>query len=848
MKNNIFNVLNNFNQNMINKILNDFFVTNLNKYISESEKVTPDYESIHLLSDSYNIGKIIHNIIKDLCDNYKIYIKNEIDSNYNNTYSNIQNKLDIGSLEKLINEKINEYYNTILVPTLNEIAIYEIGIQGYNPYDLKNDIIDRIEELIEIKQNNIKNIMETTKGADYDINLKNWKKMDFSLVYNKIEKNCQTLSTFINSEKDNEITKVDIFLIDIMKSNFDDLLQNIIPSFGNDFFERIIKYNENYKISSLYNTLKYSLTPVIAYYRSLYGSTNINALTKDLKLKIYSLNDLDLIADKKNEEVLKLLNQKVNEFIIESQEFLVEKYILFFSNDVSIETNFTGIVRNEIIDNLYKLEDYFKDDYLNLMNKYLKENLIKSYSKVMNEKTAEMILSVEEKRESLKAKIDDLFSLEPDTVLNDINNKINNTLYSINKFNSHFNTFKISENLPNFLNNFGKINVYPKFINLIDILNFETKNGIIKTVDKNSLDYKNYYNLEEFTKKSNNTQSEIQKNYINNINKTIDNYGKEQYVNNLDKEIGRQSTLIEKKLGRLLTEEEIESIHKEKIADKALDDTFFKLLTSSNNAKVFIYNLEKFDDFDKIINENINKLNIAYKQSLKRIKDNNYTEEVYNNLTLILSELKNITLKYYTNINTSFYDLKNYLKNSINEINYDLIECANITYITFAEKYENLSNVQKINSIHDNNIEPISDSKIVDNEGKITTVNYTISNIMQKTQFIFNLDYEEEGENKKPRVKATIINRSRPGLINLKFINKQEDAGDIIERINVEINNVNFTMDVNFTTASKDLYVTTFTDFDSYTYSRDLIQLQPFPIEKCEWEDGVYYCYIYYEY
>ena len=48
----------------------------------------------------------------------------------------------------------------------------------------------------------------------------------------------------------------------------------------------------------------------------------------------------------------------------------------------------------------------------------------------------------------------------------------------------------------------------------------------------------------------------------------------------------------------------------------------------------FIYNLETFDYFDKIINDKINKLNIAYKQFLKIIKDNDYNEEVYNYLTL----------------------------------------------------------------------------------------------------------------------------------------------------------------------------------------------------------------------
>ena len=54
-------------------------------------------------------------------------------------------------------------------------------------------------------------------------------------------------------------------------------------------------------------------------------------------------------------------------------------------------------------------------------------------------------MRVKEERDILKSKLDDLFLLEPDIVLNEINN--NNILNSIDLFNSHFNTFQISKNL-----------------------------------------------------------------------------------------------------------------------------------------------------------------------------------------------------------------------------------------------------------------------------------------------------------------------------------------------------------------------------------------------------------------
>ena len=242
--------------------------------------------------------------------------------------------------------------------------------------------------------------------------------------------------------------------------------------------------------------------------------------------------------------------------------------------------------------NLYEIKNNLSDYYLNLMNNLFKEKLISSYTNNINQKTSEIVLRVNEERETLKLKLDDFFSLEPDLVLNEISNKINNTLYSINEYNSHFNTFKISEDLEELLDNFGKMNIQPKFDGIIKALNFEVKNIILNKIDKNSLEYKNYYEVKEFIEKVNLSKNEIKKKYINEINEAIDNYGKEEYPNNLEKEIFRQSEIIRKRLNRLLTEEDIKNEYKEKIADKALDDTLSKILISSNNTKRFIDNYE----------------------------------------------------------------------------------------------------------------------------------------------------------------------------------------------------------------------------------------------------------------
>ena len=843
LKTNLFEVINTFLQNINNTIYTQNYAKGLDEYISEAKMITKDFGKIELFTDSYNVGELINDIIIKLIKDYKDFVKYEIKSNYDNAYLEIERIYENQNWEKLIKEKIDESYKLTLLPVLEEVATHDIGITGYDPYDLKDTIIKDIDEIINTKMNNIQNIINTTKGDKFE-NIEKWKKLEFSRSYGKVDEVCNLLKSFILNEQSNEKEIVNKFLKEIMISNFNDLLENIIPSFGNRFFERIINYNENFKISSLYDTLKYSLLPTITYYNALQVSEKkIKALTKDLKLKIYSLNDLDLTAQEKNEEILELLNQKVNEFIEESQDFLVTKYKNFFKNDVSIEQSFSDSIKEYIINNLYEIGDTFKDNYINYMNKYFKDKLISSYTEVMNKKTAEMVLSVAQKRETLKSKLDDLFSLEPDTVLNDINNKINNTLYSINRFNSHFNTFEISENLGVFLNNFGALNIQPKFEGIMEILNYQTKNIIVKTMDKNSLDYKNNFNNEEFVEKANLANEQIKNKYIDNINEAINNYGIEEYPNKLKNEINRQSQTINRRRNRLLTEEEIENDYKERIADKALDDTFSKVLISSNNAKSFIDNFETFENFDKIIAENLNKLNIAYKKSLKIIKDNDYTDEIHNELMTKLINLKNFTIDYYTSINESFYNLKTFLQTSINDIYNNINKCANLTYSTFSERYESLSKVEEINSVKNDSLNEISDSTPVGNQNKMTDVEYSISQISQKIQFKFKIEFEEEGEIKKPKVIASIINESRPKLININF-----KSGNIIEKISVEPNNLNFTMNVYYTTKSKDLYVTSITDFESYKYSTELFQQENKENEECTIEDGVPFCFDYYEY
>ena len=177
------------------------------------------------------------------------------------------------------------------------------------------------------------------------------------------------------------------------------------------------------------------------------------------------------------------------------------------------------------------------------------------------------------------------------------------------------------------------------------MLNSKTKNRIIFSIEENCKNYEKYFNLRDFIEQSNNVYLKFETNYINKMKDNINNYGINNYPEHLENEINRQNERNRRRLE--LTDEEIETINQEKISDKAIDDVFKILLTSSNNTKTYINNFEKFDEFDKLITKYINKINSAYKLSQKIIADNNYEEEINNILNDKLEFLKQMNLNYY---------------------------------------------------------------------------------------------------------------------------------------------------------------------------------------------------------
>ena len=348
----IASVIDDFYKNITEEFYQNYIETNLNEYIAESKNYQKyKNENETLLNCSYKISEIIVDIVSNLVSEYKILTKKTIDFKYNEYYLKIKQEVDLDGLQKLINDEINEKYISILLPALNKFANNEEGIDGYSSYDLNDAIIEDIDSIFNSSMDNIYNIINSTKGNNYIIDKKKSKQFDFSDVLNEFIQIELDFKEFISKERNNEDIEFNEFLKNNIRNNFNNLLKNIIPSFGNKFFERILKYNENFKISSLYDSLKYSLTQTLTYYLMVHTFKQINSLTSDLKLKLFSLNDLDLIVQNKNNEVLNLLEKEVDNFIEESKDYLIEKYKLKLTTDESIKMNLNEEINKKILIN-----------------------------------------------------------------------------------------------------------------------------------------------------------------------------------------------------------------------------------------------------------------------------------------------------------------------------------------------------------------------------------------------------------------------------------------------------------------------------------------------------------------
>jgi len=818
-------IINGLYNNINQKYYTECIIEHFNEYYSSAKKETSknEYEEFKLYNISYKIGQIILNSTEEIIKNYKDNIKGVMEQKYSEILNNIKSDINYQAIIDSVNEQIDSIYDSTLNQSLSKFASYDPTNGAYPQYDFNNSIKEDIDSSFSTNFQNIKNEMEKTKGNNYDIN--NNCLLDFSLSgINLIKEICTDFKKFLETEKTDQKNKIDTFIKGVINSNYNDLLNNIIPTFGSEFFDRIIKYNEYFRINNLYDNLKFSLVQTLMYYKYIYISSS-DVLPRELKMRIYSLNNLDSVVREKNEVILKLLNRKITEFINKSKIDIMNKYLSYLQEDVHIKTSFVQTVIDLIDDNLAEMQPDLSKNYLKLVESFFKDKLLNSYTSYMNKKTDEMIKFVNNEKEILIAYLDDLFSFDTNSILNEIYQKINNTKDAIKEYKDHLDSFVLSDDIKEYFNDFAQSKVVPLLSSFQTEINKATKDKIILNIEKNSQNISKL-NSSEFIKATKKASEYFKNDYFASINSSIESYGTTDYEKKLDMEMKNKELSLRRRLSGEETEEDIENNVKERINDRGIEETFEKILNKSVTIKNYFDGLEAINDLDKKINNNFKKLAFSSKKANETIIKNNYDEEVNKILNEKLQNLTNISQEYYDNINESFYNLKNGLNQSLIYMNNILIECADITYKTFNKKYQNISDkTVRVNKKYSNNskkFNQIEYSRKTEHSKRDGVAE--IKEFKEYSEFKF--DYDFEGDKlKKPKIKFRIVDGSHPEVMNINITSKFGTCGETVNAIDVKFNGVNYTMDIDYSSNfSSNINITTYTNFGKYVYTTKVYQ------------------------
>ena len=251
--------------------------------------------------------------------------------------------------------------------------------------------------------------------------------------------------------------------------------------------------------------------------------------------------------------------------------------------DLKFNSEIKEIIQGLINDNIESYENI----YINMMKENIKNYFIKEYTTILNYSTEDMNNFIENSKIETKADFDQIFSLDSDAVLSDTRNKINNTKLAIEEYNSHLNTFKISEEVLTFLDNFGYDYIVTKYNDINDLLNENTKELILNKLETLSNEFRGTYSIDNFNEEINKINKNLSS-CFNNFEKMLNKYGtiEEIYENNLKKELPNYNRL------RLLDESSNNKNNNlKKIPDVKLDNKFNELKSNSLLIKDFIQTL-----------------------------------------------------------------------------------------------------------------------------------------------------------------------------------------------------------------------------------------------------------------
>ena len=658
--------------------------------------------------------------------------------------------------------------------------------------------MSNINSVINTKVTETQNIIQKKmKGTKYIIT-EDWEIPDFSQIKRTLFNNIiNDFNNFTNifSHKENQDFQKEISTS--INNNFQQIIDDFVPSFGKDFFERILKFNEIQKIESLYQNLKYSIGITLSYYILLADYNSIDSMPEDLEIKILSLNNINSVITSKNNQVLSLLNSKFDEFLELTKNKLVDKYINYMENDYTLKTSFNDTILNLIKTLLDNNRYLYGDKYINTMNSIIKNPFIEQYTNTIEQATKDMIDYVEENKELLRIELKDLLVMNKDETLNNIETKLNDRLKAIENYISHFTSFAIPQDFKNFLDNFVENNILSHHKEIKNILDDKTKNLILDYLNISSSNFKQAYIFENMESQLNDTNDLFKNQYFDKMIQFLKEYGiiEDIYIKNLEKaltnDVNSSIRILEENDGNL--------------ADLKLEKTFTQLRESSHSNKQYVETVNIFSNFNDKIDKYINNIKEQYEVSKNNIMSRQYTEEVNEQLYQSLEELKDLSLSYYNKVKLQYDKIKEYVEKSISKVD-TLIEKSNdITNTTINDKYQGI--IDNYNSINNKvNNEGTIEKKTFQNGS--TKVEIKINNFLFNNEFIF--DFEDQ------KLRGQSINKNRPRSFVVDFSTKIGNCVSKGKEMTISLNDISSIIALDYDISSTEAKINKIFNLDEY--------------------------------
>jgi hypothetical protein len=247
---------------------------------------------------------------------------------------------------------------------------------------------------------------------------------------------------------------------------------------------------------------------------------------------------------------------------------------------------------------------------------------------------------------------------------------------------------------------------------------------------------------------------------------------------------------------------------KQKIADLKLDKTFKLLKNSSLEVVDYLKYLSLYYSFDKNIIKYINEINEQY-NSIK----NNFFEHKEK-----LDDLKNYIIDYYAKVNYTYYQVKQYINNSMNEIN-DLIEkSATVTFEQITQKYNDIkTGFKQINYKIKKEIPMQVGEFIEDLNEKKYILETEIDKYYIDNEITLDVILERKEDIIIPKVIGKIINKNHPRRMVIDFYTRYGNVCEIKgRRMTINFNNIVMISDFVFDSSTNSLTINSSYEFEEY--------------------------------